>query len=114
MLVRDPRSHSDTFFIDEDVLAQQGVTDFDRYRAVPAAARWRPTCSSAPLENGPWVAPHRSPPSGCSAQGSPYRGPGALRRETLSVRCCAASPDGREEVDAFLAKRPPAFPSAGR
>ena len=37
---------------------------------------------------------------------------GALRRETLSVRACAAGPDGREGVAAFLAKRPPAFPSA--
>ena len=35
----------------------------------------------------------------------------ALRRETLSVRACAASPDGREGVDAFLAKRAPDFPS---
>ena len=38
---------------------------------------------------------------------------GALRRETLSIRACAASPDGREGVDAFVGKRPPAFPSAG-
>lgn len=39
---------------------------------------------------------------------------GALRRETLSIRSCAASPDGREGVDAFVAKRPPSFPSAAR
>lgn len=39
---------------------------------------------------------------------------GALRRETLSIRACAASPDGREGVDAFLTKRPPSFPSAKR
>ncbi len=39
---------------------------------------------------------------------------GALRRETLSIRSCAASPDGREGVDAFIHKRPPSFPSAGR
>jgi 2-(1,2-epoxy-1,2-dihydrophenyl)acetyl-CoA isomerase len=39
---------------------------------------------------------------------------GALRRETLSIRSCAASPDGHEGVDAFLAKRPPSFPSAQR
>ena len=38
---------------------------------------------------------------------------GALRRETLSIRACAASPDGREGVDAFVGKRPPVFPSAG-
>lgn len=37
---------------------------------------------------------------------------GALRRETLSVRACAGSPDGREGVAAFVAKRPPAFPSS--
>ena len=36
---------------------------------------------------------------------------GALRRETLFI-CCAASPDGREGVDAFVGKRPPAFPSS--
>ena len=39
---------------------------------------------------------------------------GALRRETLSIRACAASPDGREGVDAFVSKRPPSFPSTGR
>ncbi|WP_409329613.1 enoyl-CoA hydratase/isomerase family protein [Trujillonella humicola] len=36
----------------------------------------------------------------------------ALRRETLSIRARAASPDGREGVAAFLAKRPAAFPSS--
>lgn len=39
---------------------------------------------------------------------------GALRRETLSIRACADDPDGREGVDAFVAKRQPAFPSAVR
>jgi 2-(1,2-epoxy-1,2-dihydrophenyl)acetyl-CoA isomerase len=39
---------------------------------------------------------------------------GALRRETLSIRACAAGPDGREGVDAFVAKRQPAFPSAAQ
>jgi len=38
---------------------------------------------------------------------------GALRRESLSIRSCAASPDGREGVRAFVAKRPPSFPSSG-
>lgn len=37
---------------------------------------------------------------------------GALRRETLSIRSNAAGPDGREGVAAFVAKRPPQFPSA--
>ncbi|MEO3787694.1 enoyl-CoA hydratase-related protein [Actinocorallia sp. B10E7] len=36
---------------------------------------------------------------------------GALRKETLSIRSCAASPDGREGVAAFLDKRAPQFPS---
>lgn len=36
----------------------------------------------------------------------------ALRRETLSIRARAAAPDGREGVSAFLAKRPPRFPSS--
>lgn len=37
---------------------------------------------------------------------------GALRRETLSIRTRAASPDGREGVAAFLDKRTPSFPSS--
>jgi citronellol/citronellal dehydrogenase len=39
VLVRDPRTCSGNFFIDEDVLAQEGVTDLDRYRAVPGSSR---------------------------------------------------------------------------
>lgn len=35
----------------------------------------------------------------------------ALRRETLAIRARADSPDGREGVAAFLAKRIPSFPS---
>lgn len=35
-----------------------------------------------------------------------------LRRETLSIRARAASPDGIEGVAAFLAKRAPRFPSS--
>ncbi len=37
---------------------------------------------------------------------------GALRRETLAIREAAGSPDGHEGVNAFLARRPPLFPSA--
>jgi 2-(1,2-epoxy-1,2-dihydrophenyl)acetyl-CoA isomerase len=37
---------------------------------------------------------------------------GAMRRETLSIRSCAISPDGREGVDAFVAKRAATFPSS--
>jgi 2-(1,2-epoxy-1,2-dihydrophenyl)acetyl-CoA isomerase len=36
----------------------------------------------------------------------------ALRRETLSIRARAASPDGREGVAAFMEKRAPRFPSS--
>ncbi len=35
VLVRDPRTCTGHFFLDEEVLAQQGVTDLDRYRTVP-------------------------------------------------------------------------------
>ena len=35
VLVRDPRTCTGQFFLDEEVLAQEGVTDLDRYRAVP-------------------------------------------------------------------------------
>lgn len=37
---------------------------------------------------------------------------GAMRRETLAIRACAGGPDGREGVDAFVARRPPQFPSS--
>src|ERR1700759_2532591 len=39
---------------------------------------------------------------------------GALRRETLSIRACAAGPGGGEGFEPFVAKRPPAFPSAAQ
>jgi len=35
VLVRDSRSCTGNFFIDEDLLREEGVTDLDRYRAVP-------------------------------------------------------------------------------
>jgi 2-(1,2-epoxy-1,2-dihydrophenyl)acetyl-CoA isomerase len=45
------------------------------------------------------------------AQALPYP-EGSLRKETLAIRAAAGGPDGREGVDAFVAKRPPVFPSA--
>ena len=36
----------------------------------------------------------------------------ALRRETLAIRAAADGPDAEEGLRAFLAKRPPVFPSA--
>ena len=35
ILLRDARSCTGNFFIDEDVLREAGVTDFDRYAVVP-------------------------------------------------------------------------------
>ncbi|MEY2431598.1 MAG: 2-(1,2-epoxy,2-dihydrophenyl)acetyl-CoA isomerase [Acidimicrobiaceae bacterium] len=35
-----------------------------------------------------------------------------LRREAVAIRAAAGSPDGKEGVDAFVAKRRPAFPTA--
>jgi citronellol/citronellal dehydrogenase len=35
VLVRDSRTCTGNFFIDEEVLAEEGVTDLDRYRVVP-------------------------------------------------------------------------------
>ena len=35
VLVRDSRTCTGNFFIDEDVLAEEGVIDLDRYRVVP-------------------------------------------------------------------------------
>jgi citronellol/citronellal dehydrogenase len=49
--VRDPRTCTGNFFIDEDVLAQEGVTDLDRYRAVPGDGRLEPDLFLDPLES---------------------------------------------------------------
>jgi citronellol/citronellal dehydrogenase len=51
VLVRDPRTCTGNFFIDEDVLAQEGVTDLDRYRAVPGDGRLEPDLFLDPLES---------------------------------------------------------------
>ncbi len=48
VLVREPRTCTGHFFLDEQVLAEEGVTDFDHYRAVPG---------SGPLENDLFLDP---------------------------------------------------------
>ena len=50
VLVRDPRSCTGNFFIDEDVLAQEGVTDLDRYRAVSGSGPLATDLFLDPLE----------------------------------------------------------------
>jgi citronellol/citronellal dehydrogenase len=50
VLVRDPRSCTGNFFIDEDVLAEEGVTDLDRYRAVPGSSRLEADLFLDPLD----------------------------------------------------------------
>ncbi len=52
VLARDPRSCTGNFFIDEDVLAQEGVTDLDRYRTV---------AGSGPLATDLFLDPLESP-----------------------------------------------------
>lgn len=52
VLSRDPRSCTGNFFIDEDVLAQEGVTDLDRYRTV---------AGSGPLATDLFLDPLASP-----------------------------------------------------
>ncbi len=39
VLVRDPRSCTGNFFIDDEVLAEEGVTDLEQYRTVPGSGR---------------------------------------------------------------------------
>lgn len=50
VLVRDPRECTGNFFIDEDVLAEEGVTDLDRYRVVPGSGRLEADLFLEPLE----------------------------------------------------------------
>ena len=51
VLVRDPRSCTGNFFIDEDVLAQEGVTNLDRYRAVSGSGPLATDLFLDPLES---------------------------------------------------------------
>ncbi len=39
---RDSRQHTGNFYIDEDVLAAEGITDLDRYAVVPGTKRFLP------------------------------------------------------------------------
>jgi len=39
---RDARQHTGNFYIDEDVLAAEGITDLDRYAVVPGTKRFLP------------------------------------------------------------------------
>ncbi|MCF6376349.1 hypothetical protein L2K70_01890 [Nocardioides KLBMP 9356] len=49
VLVRDPRNCTGNFFIDEDVLVEEGVTDLGDYRAVPGSGALRPDLFLDPL-----------------------------------------------------------------
>jgi citronellol/citronellal dehydrogenase len=51
VLVRDPRTCTGHFFLDEQVLAQQGVTDLDRYRTVPGGGPLEADLFLDPLES---------------------------------------------------------------
>lgn len=42
VLVRDPGECSGNFFIDDEVLAREGITDLEGYRAAPGTGRLEP------------------------------------------------------------------------
>ncbi len=42
VLLKDATRESGNFFIDEDVLRQQGIRDFDHYSVVPGSTQWLP------------------------------------------------------------------------
>lgn len=50
VLVRDPRTCTGNFFLDDEVLAQEGVTDLSGYRAVPGSGPLREDLFLDPLE----------------------------------------------------------------
>ncbi len=50
VLVRDPRSCTGNFFLDDEVLAEEGVTDLSGYRAVPDGGPLRADLFLDPLE----------------------------------------------------------------
>ena len=53
VLVRDSRSCTGHFYLDEDVLAEEGVTDLDRYRTVPGGSALETDLFLDPLEDVP-------------------------------------------------------------
>ena len=53
VLVRDSRSCTGHFYLDEDVLAEQGVADLDGYRAVPGGPPLETDLFLDPLEDVP-------------------------------------------------------------
>ena len=51
VLVRDPRTCTGNFFLDDEVLASEGVTDLSGYRAVPGGGPLRADLFLDPLED---------------------------------------------------------------
>ncbi len=49
VLTRDPRTCTGNFFIDDEVLAEDGVTDLDAYRSVPGDGPLQPDLFTDPL-----------------------------------------------------------------
>ncbi len=52
ILVRDPRSCTGNFFLDDEVMASEGVTDLEPYRAVPGGGPLSTDLFLDPLEGG--------------------------------------------------------------
>jgi citronellol/citronellal dehydrogenase len=51
VLRRDPRNCTGNFFVDEEVLAQEGLTDLEGYRTVPGGGRLEADLFLEPLES---------------------------------------------------------------
>jgi citronellol/citronellal dehydrogenase len=50
ILVREARQHSGNFYIDEEVLAAEGVSSFDQYAVVPGTKHFLPDLFLADLD----------------------------------------------------------------
>ena len=50
VLTRDPRTCTGNFFVDDEVLAEEGVTDLDGYRAAGGTGPLRPDLFLDPAE----------------------------------------------------------------